>query len=71
MIPKLGKDHTIPSSYKPEGLLSCISKLLEKSRNLPYMEAYNIIPAHQFGFRENNGTIEQINRLTSEIRTAF
>jgi len=25
----------------------------------------------KFGFRQNHGTIEQVNRITSEIRTAF
>lgn len=74
MIPKPGKDHTIPSSYRPISLLSCLSKLFEKcllTRIIPYMEAHNIIPAHQFGFRIKHGTIEQVNRITSEIRTAF
>jgi len=30
MIPKPGKDHTIPSSYRPIILLSCLSKMFEK-----------------------------------------
>jgi len=30
IIPKPGKDHTIPSSYRPICLLSCLSKLFEK-----------------------------------------
>jgi len=29
MIPKPGKDHTIPSSYRPISILSCLSKLLD------------------------------------------
>ncbi|KAH8349319.1 hypothetical protein KR084_003987, partial [Drosophila pseudotakahashii] len=68
------KDHTIPSSYRPISLLSCLSKLLEKcllTRITPYLREQNLIPAHQFGFRESHGTIEQVNRITSEIRTAF
>jgi len=74
MIPKPGKDHTIPSSYRPISLLSCLSKLFEKcllTRITPYLGAHNVIPAHQFGFRQNHGTIEQVNRITSEMRTAF
>jgi len=64
MIPKPGKDHTIPSSYRPISLLSCLSKLFEKcllTRIIPYL----------FGFRQNHGTIEQVNRITSEIRTGL
>jgi len=50
-----------------------MSKLVEKcliSRIIPYL-ARNVIPAHQFDFHQNHGTIEQVNRITSEIRTAF
>lgn len=74
MIPKPGKDHTVPSSYRPISLLSCLSKLFEKcllTKIVPYLRIHNIIPAHQFGFREKHGTVEQVNRITSEIRTAF
>jgi len=74
MIPKPGKDHTIPSSYRPISLLSCLSKLFEKrllTRIIPYLGAHNVIRAHQFGFRQNHGTIEQVNRIKSEIRTAL
>jgi len=55
-------------------LISCLSKLLEKrllTRITPYLRTHNVIPAHQFGFRERHGTIEQVNRITSKIRTAF
>jgi len=41
------------------------------TRIISYLEAHNVIPAHQFGFRQNHGTIEQVNRITSEILTAF
>ena len=74
MIPKPGKDHTNPSSYRPISLLSCLSKLFEKcllTRINPYLRIHNKIPSHQFGFREKHGTIEQVNRITSEIRSAF
>lgn len=74
MIPKLGKDQTVPSSYRPISLLSCLSKLFEKclmTRINQFLNLHNIIPSHQFGFRQNHGTIEQVNRITSEIRGAF
>lgn len=74
MIPKPGKDKTSPASYRPISLLTCLSKLFEKVlllRLTPYIKQGNIIPSHQFGFRQKHGTIEQVNRITSEIRTTF
>lgn len=74
MIPKPGKDKTQPSSYRPISLLTCLSKLFEKMlllRISPHLRINNTLPTHQFGFREKHGTIEQVNRITSEIRTAF
>ena len=74
MIPKPGKDSTIASSYRPISLLSCLSKLFEKvfqKKILPFLNDGNIVPVHQFGFREKHGTIEQVNRLTGEIRKCF
>ena len=74
MIPKPGKDLTVPSSYRPISLLSCLSKLFEKvlqMKIMPILNDRNIIPVHQFGFREKHGTIEHVNRLTGEIRKSF
>lgn len=74
MIPKPGKDLTVPSSYRPISLLPCLSKLFEKiflKKINPFLNSQNIIPVHQFGFREHHGTIEQVNRLTGEIRKSF
>ncbi len=31
----------------------------------------NVIPEHQFGFRQNHSTVEQVSRVVSTIRTAF
>ena len=74
LISKPGKDLTVPSSYRPISLLPCLSKVFEKILLLkikPYLISRNIIPDHQFGFRENHGTIEQVNRITGEIRKWF
>ena len=71
VILKTGKDPTIASSYRPISLLPCLSKLFEKvllAKLMPYLQENNVIP---FMFRENHGTIEQVNRITNEIRTAF
>ncbi|KAH8341120.1 hypothetical protein KR067_006715, partial [Drosophila pandora] len=67
-IAKLGH---FPTSYS---LLSCLSKLFEKcilTRINTYLRIQEGIPSHQFGFREKHGTIEQVNRITAEIRNAF
>ena len=74
MIPKPGKDLTLTSSYRPISLLPCLSKIFEKAlqmKILPFLNDRNLIPVHQFGFREKHGTIEQVNRITGEIRKSF
>ena len=74
MILKPGKDPTLASSYRPISLLPCLSKLFEKIfliKLTPYLQEHELIPTHQFGFREKHGTIEQVNRITNEIRSAF
>jgi len=46
LIPKPGKDQTIPSPYRPISLLSCLCKWFEKcllSRITPYLGAHNVI----------------------------
>lgn len=74
MIPKPGKDVSQVTSYRPISLLSILSKLFEKLflRSLtPYLTEHQIIPEHQFGFREKHSTIEQVHRITTLIRSAF
>ena len=74
MILKPGKDLTVPSPYRPINLLSCLSKRFKKVLQMKIMSILNdrnIVPVHQFGFREKHGTIEQVNRLTGEIRKSF
>jgi len=48
-----------------------MSKLFEKCLLTFYLRTFNKIPEHQFGFQEKHGTIEEVNRITTEIRTAF
>lgn len=45
-------------------------KIIIKRLNKVLIEK-NIIPKHQFGFRNNHATIEQINRVTTQIRKTF
>ena len=56
------------------GLLSILSKLFEKIFVLsitPHLNEHDIIPDHQFGFRAKHGTIEQVHRIVTLIRSAF
>lgn len=74
LIHKPGKPTEETSSYRPISLLPIISKILEKillKRLLPILEAENIIPAHQFGFRKAHGTIEQVHRVANKINKAL
>ena len=74
MIAKPGKPPHEASSYRPISLLPVISKLFEKlliKRINPIIETRNLIPAHQFGFREKHGTIDQVHRITNIIEEAL
>lgn len=71
MVPKPGKPAHEITSYRPISLLPVISKMFEKillSRLLDEMTQRNIIPDHQFGFRQRHGTVEQIHRVCNTIR---
>ena len=70
-IHKPGKDPGLVNSYRPISLLPIMSKICEKlllERLLPEILKAKIIPEHQFGFRNQHTTIEQVNRVTRKIR---
>lgn len=70
MIAKPGKPPHETSSYRPISLLPIMSKLFEKlllKRLKPLLDSKNIIPEHQFGFREQHSTIDQVHRITDVI----
>ncbi|RZF44126.1 hypothetical protein LSTR_LSTR013198 [Laodelphax striatellus] len=74
MIPKPGKTPHEVTSYRPISLLPVISKLFEKlllKRLKPIIESKELIPKHQFGFREKHTTIEQVHRITNVIEMAL
>lgn len=61
MIPKPAKPINLVSSYRPISLLPVMSKIFEKillTRLKPILLEHEIIPEHQFGFREKHSTIE-------------
>lgn len=74
MLPKPGKPPNDVKSYRPISLLPVISKLFEKlflKRLKPIIERKGLIPNHQFGFRQNHSTIDQIHRITDIIEKAL
>lgn len=74
LIPKPGKSPDVVTSYRPISLLPIISKICEKlilKRMNLIITSKKLIPNHQFGFRDQHATIEQVNRLTNKIKEAF
>ena len=74
LIPKPGKDLKELTSYRPISLLSIVSKVFEKlllKRLKPIIKEKKLTPIHQFGFREQHSTIEQIHRVASKINQAL
>lgn len=74
MIKKPGKCENEVQSYRPISLLPILSKIFEKlfSKKLKsVLNLNNIIPDHQFGFREQHATVEQIHRVVNYIHTSF
>ena len=65
---------TNPSMYRPISLLNSVTKLYESlvSRQLyRFVEENAILTPHQYGFRRQRSTVDQLLRLTSRIRVAF
>ena len=74
LIPKPGKPTELTTSYRPISLLPILSKICEKliiKRLNEILQDKKIIPEHQFGFRNQHSTIEQVNRVVSVIRNTF
>lgn len=68
---KPANDH---NSYRPIALSSCVGKIFEymlKAKLDWYVEAKNILPAQQFGFRKGRSAAESFVSLTSDIKNAF
>ncbi|CAH2086206.1 unnamed protein product [Euphydryas editha] len=74
MIHKHGKPPEEVTSYRPISLLPVLSKMFERillSRILPILNENQVIPKHQFGFRQQHSTIEQVHRVCEKIRSSF
>lgn len=74
MIQKPGKPPHEVSSYRPISLLPIMAKLFEKlllKRLKPIIEEKELIPNHQFGFRNKHSTIDQVHRITNVIEKSL
>src|SRR6218665_2204237 len=74
VIKREGLDPTDPGNFRPIANVSLISKVVEKiiaSQLLPYLEANNLIPAIQSGFRKGHSTETLLLRLLSDIYGAI
>lgn len=63
-----------PESYRLISLLPSLPKLWERTianRINAIFRQSNILPIHQFGFREGHSTVEQVHRLVKYILQAF
>lgn len=71
MTEKPGKDPSEVTSYRPISLLPTLSKLFERlllNRIVSADILRNLIPDHQFGFRQRHSTIQQCHRVVNKIR---
>jgi hypothetical protein len=74
MLLKPEKLATEVTSHRPISLLPVLSKLFQKlilERLKPIIEEKQIIPNHQFGFRDKHPTIDQVHKITTIIEKAI
>ena len=73
-ILKPGKDASMPKSYRPIALTSCVYKIYERMVNIRLvwiLESRNLLSNRQFGFRKNRSTLDPLLCLTREVQNAF
>ena len=73
-VPKPGKDHSIPTNYRPIALTSNLGKLFERMINqrlLNYLYINGIINPIQCGGQKGRSTIDHLTRLEHHIKTGF
>jgi len=69
-ISKMGKDPTLPTSYRPISLTDSLCKIMERlvtTRLTYYLEKNELLTNVQAGFRQNRSTIDQILKLQDNI----
>src|SRR6218665_1153668 len=74
VIKRVGLDPTDPGNFRPIANVSFISKVIKKIiayQLVPYLDANNLIPAIQSGFRKGHSTETLLLRLLSDIYGAI
>ena len=74
MIAKPGKPPQHTNAYRPISLLPLLSKVFERLLITRILEAQpkdEMLPLHQFGFREGHSTIQQCHRLVNHIKESL
>jgi retron-type reverse transcriptase len=67
-------DPTNPSNYRPIAILPSFNKIYERivyDQLLKFLNKYNIIHKHQFGFRKNHSTEQAILELTDTLKKSI
>jgi hypothetical protein len=70
MIRKPGKNLSQVESFRPISLLPIMSNFFEKlilKRLKPIIAERHLVPTHQFCFRKNHSTIDEVHRITDII----
>ena len=71
---KPGKDRSLPNSYRPIALTSCLCKVLERMINYRlcwFVENNNILSSMQNGFRHFRNSLDHVVKLDTFVREAF
>jgi hypothetical protein len=74
MLPKPGKDHTSPLSYRPISLLNSLGKLFEKiilKRLTFQLRELKVIRNEQYGFKRGHSTTHALLRNVERITHGF
>ena len=70
-IPKPGKDHQRPDSYRPISLLEVTGKTFERllnSRLRLHLDSNDLLSTKQYGFRHSSSTEDALNVITAYLR---